>query len=163
MYLIVATGQDWGIGKDGGLLVENPVDMKFFREKTAGGVVVMGRKTLESFPGGKPLKNRVNIVLTRNPAFAREGVITAHSAQEVRERIGRYEDRPVWIIGGEQIYRMFLNDCTRAYVTRMRQSFAADTWFPDLDQAPDWVLAEEGEEQEYAGIRFAFCVYERRK
>lgn len=161
MYLIVATGLDWGIGKDGGLLVENPVDMKFFREKTTDGVVVMGRKTLESFPGGNPLKNRVNIVLTRNPDFNREGVLTAQSADEVRELIRQYEGRQVWIIGGEQIYRMFLDDCTRAYVTRMRQSFAADTWFPNLDQAPDWVLAEEGEEQTYAGIQFAFCVYER--
>ena len=162
MYLIVATGRDWAIGKDGGLLVENPVDMKFFRETTMGKVVIMGRKTLESFPGGTPLKNRVNIVLTRNEDFEREGAIIAHSPDEVRKLVKDYGEDQVFVIGGEQIYRAFLKDCTKAYVTRMRQSFPADTWFPNLDQDPEWELAKESEEMEWNGLRFAFCTYERK-
>lgn len=162
MYLIVATGRDWAIGRDGGLLVENPVDMKFFRETTMGKVVIMGRKTLESFPGGTPLKNRVNIVLTRNEDFEREGAIIAHSPDEVRKLVKDYGEDQVFVIGGEQIYRAFLKDCTKAYVTRMRQTFPADTWFPDLDQDPEWELAEKSEIMEWNGIQFTFCTYERK-
>jgi len=161
MYAIVTTGKDWAIGCDGGLLVENPVDMKFFRETTSGKVVVMGRKTLESFPEGKPLKNRVNIVLTRNMEFRREGVVTAHSEDEVRELVKDYAEGEVFLIGGEQIYRAFLRDCTKAYVTRMENTFPADTWFPNLEEDPEWELESESEPMAYGELRFTFCVYVR--
>ena len=162
MYLIVATDRNWAIGKDGGLLVSNPADMKYFRETTMGKTVVMGRKTLETFPGGKPLKDRVNIVITRNKNFCREGVVTAHSREDVLQLVQDLPEDQVFIIGGEQIYRMFLNDCSRAYVTRMRQTFPADTWFPNLDEDPSWELWEESEEVECQGVTFTFCVYRKK-
>ena len=132
MQMIVAAAKNWAIGKGGDLLWHLPEDMKFFRRMTTGNVVVMGRKTLDSFPGGKPLKNRTNLVLTRDRAFSRD------------------------------IYRQFLPLCDTAYVTRVDRDFAADTYFPDLDKNPEWELSYEGEQMEWEGLNFAFTTYKRR-
>ena len=117
MNLIVAVDKNWAIGKDNKLLVSIPDDMKFFRETTTGKVVVMGRKTLESFPNGKPLKNRVNIVLTRDPNYEVKDAIIVHSKEELDEELKKYNQDDIFVIGGESIYRMMLNDCKRAFVT----------------------------------------------
>ena len=100
MNLIVAVDEKWGIGKDGGLLAHLPEDMKYFRETTRGRTVVMGRRTLESFPGGKPLKNRVNMVLSRDEAYAPEGVRVYHSVEDVLEALRDCREEDVFIIGG---------------------------------------------------------------
>ena len=162
MQMIVAAAINWAIGKGGDLLWHLPEVMKFFRRMTTGNVVVMGRKTLDSFPGGKPLKNRTNLVLTRDRAFSREGVFTAHSQEEALEILRAYEPERIFVAGGGDIYRQFLPLCDTAYVTRVDRDFAADTYFPDLDKNPEWELSYEGEQMEWEGLNFAFTTYKRR-
>ncbi|MDO4530466.1 MAG: dihydrofolate reductase [Bacillota bacterium] len=161
MNLIVAVDEKWGIGRDGDLLQRISADMKYFREKTTGNVMVMGRKTLESFPNKKPLPNRVNIVLTANKAYEAEGVVLCHDMADLPEVLKGYSDKEIFIVGGGSIYAQLLPMCKRAYVTKICNTYPADTFFPDLDAHPDWVLAEKGEEQEENGIRFSFDLYVR--
>ena len=161
MNLIVAVDRNWAIGKDNKLLVSIPDDMKFFRETTTGKVVVMGRKTLESFPNGKPLKNRVNIVLTRDPKYSVDGAIIVHSREELDKELNKYDSNDIYVIGGESIYRLLLDDCHRAFVTYVDYSYDADTYFPNLDEKSEWKLAEESEEQTYYDIEFYFRTYTR--
>ena len=161
MNLIVSVDQNWGIGRDGKLLFFLPADMKFFRETTQGGVVVMGRGTFESLPGKRPLKNRVNIILSGNTALTPEGFLVCYSIEEVRRTIEKYDNDTVFIIGGESLYREFLGDCATAYVTKVERSVPADRYLPNLDQLPDWRLVFESEPQEHEGISFRFCTYRR--
>ena len=130
MNLIVAVDKNWAIGKDNKLLVSIPDDMKFFRETTTGKVVVMGRKTLESFPNGKPLKNRVNIVLTRDPNYEVKDAIIVHSKDELDKELKKYNQEDIFVIGGESIYRLMLDDCQKAFVTYVDYAYDADTYFP---------------------------------
>ncbi len=159
MNLIVAVDKNWAIGKNNKLLVSIPDDMKFFRETTTGKVVVMGRKTLESFPNGKPLKNRVNIVLTRDENYEVKDAIMVHSKDELMEELKKYNTDDIFVIGGESIYRMLLDDCSRAFVTYVDYAYDADTYFPNLDEDDSWKLAEESEEQTYYDIEFYFRTY----
>ncbi len=171
---IVAVTQDWGIGADGGMLCSLPEDMAFFRTQTKGAVVIMGRATLDSFPGGRPLKGRVNIVLTRDESFSREGVVVVHTvaqalsaaADAVVEKIAEGCCAPeVYVIGGEQVYRQLLPWCTMAWVTRMETLVPADRFFPDLDQEDGWRIDGQGEEMtsEKNGVKYRFCRYVNEK
>ena len=163
MHIIVAADKNWAIGRNNELLVRISNDMKNFRRLTEGNVVVMGRKTLESFPGGRPLKNRINIVLTRNEAYHPEGVTVCRSREETLKLLNAYAPEDVFILGGGMIYREFLADCEKAYVTHIFADFEADTDFPNLDADPAWHLAETGERREDNGIFYEFRVYERRR
>lgn len=163
MNLIVAVDKNWGIGYQNKLLVSIPEDMKFFRSETSGKVVVMGRKTLESFPNGLPLKNRTNIVLTKNPSYQVKGAIVCHSVEEVLEELKNYLTEDVYIIGGDSIYREFLPYCDVAHVTRIDHAYAADAYFPDIEKMPEWVLTGESEEKTYFDLEFTFCRYEKRE
>ena len=138
MNMIVAADKNWAIGKNNQLLVSIPADMKMFREQTTGKVVVMGRKTLETFPGGLPLKNRLNIVLTRNRKLQVPGAVIVHSVDELLERIKDYPEDDVYCIGGDSIYRQLLPYCRKAFVTRIDFAYEADTFFPNLDEMPEW-------------------------
>ncbi len=159
MNLIVAVDRNWAIGKDNKLLVSIPDDMKFFRETTTGKVVVMGRKTLESFPNGKPLKNRVNIVLTRDPNYTVKDAIVVHSKDELDAELKKYNSDDIFVIGGESIYRLLLDECRCAFVTYVDYAYDADTYFQNLDEKPEWKLYEESEEQTYYDIEFYFRTY----
>ena len=161
MKLIVAVDANWGIGCKNELLVRIPSDQRFFRETTTGNVVVMGRKTLESFPGGKPLKDRVNIVLTKENRSGEYGEVIVHSIEEAMEEIKKYPEKSIYIIGGETIYRQFLPFCDVAYVTKIDHAYEADAYFPNLDEDSEWKLAEESEEQTYFDITYTFATYER--
>lgn len=161
MKAIVAVSKNLGIGYENDLLYNIPEDKKFFRSMTLGKVVVMGRKTLESMPGGKPLKDRTNIVLTRNNDYAPEGVTVCHSAEELMKQLEDYESDDVMIIGGAEIYKLLLPHCDTAYVTRINDEKPADKFFPDLDSDKDWLLTESSEEKEYEGISYSFCTYRR--
>ena len=152
MNLIVNVDSNWAIGYRGKLLVSIPEDMKFFRSETTGKVVVLGRKTLDTFPGGQPLKNRTNIILTRNPNYQVKGAIICHSVEEVLEELKKYNSEDVYIIGGDSIYKEFLPYCD-----------VADAWFPNLEEDPAWVLTGESEEKTYFDLEFRFCRYERRE
>lgn len=162
MNLIVAVDRNWAIGKDNALLESIPDDMKFFRETTTGNVVVMGRKTLESFPGGRPLKNRTNIVLTNNRAFEREGAIIVHSMDQLDDVLSQFDSDRIFVIGGASIYRLLLNRCDTAYITKIHHAYDADTWFPNLDEKPEWELAECSDTKEYQDLTYCFCTYKKR-
>ena len=163
MNLIVNVDSNWAIGYRGKLLVSIPEDMKFFRSETTGKVVVLGRKTLDTFPGGQPLKNRTNIILTRNPNYQVKGAIICHSVEEVLEELKKYNSEDVYIIGGDSIYKEFLPYCDVAHVTRTDHVYDADAWFPNLEEDPAWVLTGESEEKTYFDLEFRFFRYERRE
>ena len=162
---IVAVCDDWGIGRDGDMVVANKADMRHFVAHTSGCTVVMGRRTLESFPGGRPLKNRRNIVLTRDVSFMREGAEVAHSVPEALAMLA--PDERAWVVGGGEVYRQLLPYCTRAVVTKNHCVRPADAYFPNLDDDPAWHVAAadgpyvvapgEGD----AGVPFEFVTYER--
>ena len=163
MNIIVAVDKNWGIGKDNQLLVSIPADMKFFRSTTTGKVVVMGRKTLESFPNGLPLKNRTNIVLTQNMDYRVKDAIICHSVDEVLKELKQYDSEDVYVIGGESIYRQMLPYCDVAHVTKMDYVYQADTYFPNLDEDPEWEIAADSEEKTYFDLEYRFLLYVRKK
>ena len=163
MNLMVAADRRWGIGRKGQLLVSIPEDKKLLREETLGKVVVMGRKTLESLPGGQPLHGRTNIVLTINPDYKVKGALLCHSVGEVLARLQEYLPEDIFILGGQSIYEQFLPYCRIAHVTWIDYIYDADTYFPDLDADPDWKLVLESEEQTYFDICYEFRMYERKR
>ena len=161
MKAIVVVDENWGIGREGGLLVHLSGDLKYFKQKTMGKSMVLGRKTLESFPGGKPLPGRPNLVLTRNPEYQPEGVQIFNSKEELMEYLGP-DTENVFVCGGENIYRQFLEDCDQFYVTKIYDSYPADRSFPNLDEREDMEITWESEVQEEKGIRYQFFEYTRK-
>ena len=163
MNMILSADNNWAIGLNNKLLVSIPADMKFFRQTTTGNVVVMGRKTLESFPGGLPLKNRTNIVLTRNENYKVKDAIIVHSIEELMEELKKYPAEDVYCIGGDTIYKQLLPYCDAAQVTKIDFAYIADSYFPNLDEDPQWHVAAESEEQTYFDLEYKFVRYERNK
>ena len=162
MNIIVAVDKNWAIGYQNKLLNSIPEDMNFFRETTTGKVVVMGRKTLESFPNGRPLKNRVNIVITNQKDYEVPGAVVLHSVEEALEYVKQYNSDDVYVIGGESIYEQMLPYCDVAHVTVMDYAYQADTWFPNLDQMDDFVVAADSEEKTYFDLEYCFKMYVRK-
>ena len=163
MNLIAAVDRNWAIGKNNELLVRIPMDQMFFRETTTGKVVVMGRKTLESFPNGLPRKNRTNIVLTHNPNYAVKDAIIVHSLDELHEELKKYNSEDIYVIGGEKIYEQLLDECDVAHITKIDYAYDADAHFPNLDEKPEWVVTADSVEQTYFDLEFYFYKYESRK
>ena len=163
MNIIVAEDSNWGIGKNNQLLVSIPADMKMFRQETTGKVVIMGRKTLESFPNGLPLKNRTNIVLTGNKNYKANGAIIVHTIEELLEEIKKYPSDEVYCIGGDSVYKQLLPYCDTAHVTKIDFAYEADSHFPNLDEMPEWKITAESEEQTYFDLEYTFVKYERVK
>ena len=161
LNLIVAVDQAWSIGKDGRLLVRIPADQQLFMRETTGKTVIMGRKTLESLPGGLPLAKRENIVLSKDESFRVKGASVARTVEEALELVKDKNPRDVFVIGGESIYRQFLPYCQTAHVTWIDYRYDADTRFPNLDEEPGWRLAQESEEQTYFDLCYYFRRYER--
>lgn len=162
MNVIAAVDNRWAIGKGNKLLVSIPADMKYFREMTTGHVVVMGRKTLESFPNKKPLPNRVNIVMTRDASYAADGAIIVHSEEELTEALAPYDTKDIFVIGGQSIYDLLIDKCDVAYITKIDYVYDADAYFPNLDERTGWSVAEESEEQTYFDLAYKFMRYEKR-
>lgn len=160
MNLIAAVDQNWGIGLKNQLLVRIPEDMKYFRQMTTGKVVVMGRKTLESFPGGQPLSNRTNIVLTTDQNYQKKDAIVVHSLEELFHKLQQYPSEDVFVIGGESIYRQLLDHCEIAYITKIDYEYQADAWFPNLDELPQWEITAKSEEQTYFDLEYYFLKYQ---
>ncbi len=160
LHAIVAVCDDWGIGKDGGMIVSNREDMRSFVAHTKGHTVLMGRKTLESFPSARPLVDRRNVVVTRDTSYRPEGVEAARNLEEALELV--HDDEEVWVIGGGEIYRELVPLCATAVVTKNHCVRDADTFFPDLDADPAWSVAhvEEGGITK-DGVSFEFVTYER--
>lgn len=158
MNAIAAVDRNWGIGRDNGLLVHLPGDLKYYKEKTRGKVIVVGRKTLESFPGGRPLPDRVNIVLSASPDFVRDDCVVCRTKEDVMEELAKYDGEQVFICGGESVYRLFLEDCDKVYVTKIDGDFEADTFFPNMDEL-DYEIDWQSELQEDGGITYRFLRY----
>ena len=158
MNVIVAADENWAIGKNGDQLVYISEDLKRFKALTLGHPVILGRKTLATFPGGRPLKGRRNLILSRNPDFAPEG------AEVFRDMEALLAEAPgdAFVIGGASVYQALLDQCDTAYVTRIEKAFPeADCWFPDLNRRPEWRVVEEGPEQESGGVKFRYVTYQR--
>ena len=160
MNLIVAVDRSWAIGRDGDQLCYISADLKRFQALTTGHTVILGRKTLATFPGGRPLKNRRNLILSRTPGFAPEGAQVFSGLEELLAEA----EEDSFVIGGASVYRALLPRCDTAYVTKIDAAFpGADAFFPDLDADPHWVAAEEGEPLEQEGLAFRYVTYRRVK
>ena len=159
MELIVAVYEDWGIGKDGTQPVALSADRKFFRATTKGAAVIVGRRTIEDFPGKQPLPGRVNIALTRTMQVI-PGFTVCTSPEEAAERSKTAER--TFVIGGGSIYRQMLPYCDAAYITKVHTTPESDTFFPNLDQDPAWYLAETLQSGEENGIPYEMLLYKRR-
>ena len=161
MNLIVAVDENWAIGNKGDLLVRIPNDQKMFRMETTGKVVVLGRKTLDTFPQKQPLPNRTNIILSHNPKYTVKDAIVVHSMEELLEELRKYSSEDVYIIGGDSIYQQMLPYCNVAHVTWIEHTYEADSYFPNLDTDPEWKLTAESDELTYFDIAYYFRKYER--
>ncbi len=157
MQAIVAVSRSWGIGKDGQLLFHISADLQRFKSLTTGHTVVMGRKTLQSLPGGRGLPNRRSLVLTRQESFTPERAETVHSLAELLALAGD----EAFVIGGQEVYEQLLPYCTRAYVTKVFADVPADAFFPNLDEGPLWRAVSTGEMQEENGLIFQYVEYQR--
>lgn len=162
MNLIANVDNNWAIGKNNQLLVRIPADMKSFRETTTDKVVVMGRKTLESFPNGQPLKNRTNIVLTHDKSYQVKDAIVVYSMEELQEELEKYASGDIYIIGGESIYRQLVDACDVAHITKVDYAYDADAYFPNLDEKPEWEITQDSEEQTYFDLIYHFYKYEKK-
>ena len=160
-HMIVAVDNRWAIGNKNRLLVSIPNDMKHFREETTGKVIVLGRKTLETFPQGLPLQNRENIILSGNPAFKVRGATVVNSLEQLLDTLKKYPPEDVYIVGGESIYRQLLPYCDTVQVTKIDHTYEADAYFPDLDADKEWFLAEDSDELTYFDISYNFLKYRR--
>jgi dihydrofolate reductase len=159
MQAILSADLNWGIGYRGELLMRVPEDMKRFRDMTTGKVVVMGRKTLESLPGEKPLKDRINIVLSKTAQYSDDGLVLCRSTEELFRELEKYPPDDIFVIGGEAIYTLLLPYCSKVYVTRFEKEFLADRYFPNLDTMEDWELVEESERHYYKDLSFKYLTY----
>ena len=159
MNVIAVVDQNWAIGKDGDQLIYISQDLKNFKALTLGHPVILGRKTLTTFPGGRPLKGRRNIILSRNPDFAPEG---AEVCPDV-EHVLNIAPEDAFVIGGASVYHALLDACDTAYITKLEAQWPADCWFPNLDEKPEWELVETSEPMEEKGVTFRFTRYERKK
>ena len=157
MNVIVAVDANWAIGLDGDQLCYIPADLKRFQKLTTGHPVLLGRKTLATFPGGRPLKNRRNLILSTNPDFAPEGGEVFRSLEEALEACP--ED--TFVIGGESVYNAALDRCDVAYVTKIEKAFEADRYFPNLDNDPNWVVVEEEGPFQHEELTFTYVTYKR--
>ena len=159
MNAIAAVSLDWGIGKGSDLLFHIREDMQRFRSLTSGGCVIMGRKTLDSMPGGKPLPKRRNIVITRSPDFSREGVEVAHSLQDALDLAAGDDPDKVWVIGGGEIYAAMLPYCRLCYLTRVYARPECDVFFPNLDTKPVWQILRSGPIVSDGALDYQFIEY----
>ena len=158
MNLIVAVDRNWAIGKDGDQLVYLSEDLKHFKALTTGHPVILGRKTLATFPGGRPLKGRRNMILSRNPGFAPEGAEVFQNLPALLEAAP--ED--AFVLGGASVYAALLDKCDAAYVTKIEASFPGpDCFFPNLDRLPQWHVTDEGPTLEEQGLQFRYVTYRR--
>ena len=160
IYAIVHADKEWGIGKGNDMMFSLPKDMKFFRETTMGHTVVMGGKTLRSFPNQKPLKNRVNIVLTRGQVC--DECVIVRSYEELFEEMKARKNEQIFVIGGGEIYKALLPYCHGAYVTKVDAIGGAEVFFPNLDEHPDFVCVEESVPMDDNGLTIRFTKYENK-
>ena len=162
MNAIVAVDNNWAIGNKGKLLVSIPNDMKRFREITTGKVVVLGRKTMATFPNGMPLKNRTNIVLTKDEKYKAGDAVVVHSIDELLEELKKYNTEDVYIIGGDSVYKQMLPYVDTCEVTKFNYCYEADSYFPNLEKDDEWKKTGESEEFTYFDTEYTFERWKRK-
>ena len=162
MNLIASAARNWAIGYENKLLVRIPEDMRRFREMTMGKVVVMGRKTLESLPGKKPLSGRINVVCSKTWKGEVPGIFFVSGKEKAMEFLKQFPREDIYIMGGAQIYRLFLPECSTAYITRLEQNFTGDAFLPDLEKEKDWKLEKEGMKRSYSGLEYTYQMFVRK-
>ena len=163
MNIIAAVDRNWAIGQKGRLLVSIPNDQKHFREETIGKVVVLGRRTLQTFPQGMPLQGRTNIILSKDRSYQVKGATVVHSIEELLRELEKYPTEDVYCIGGESVYVQLLPYCDTAHITRIDHAYEADAHFPNLDRDSEWEITADSDEQTYFDIAYTFLKYERKK
>ncbi len=163
MNMIVAVDKNWGIGNEGSLLVSIPADHRFFRSVTLGKTVIFGRKTMQTFPGGRALSGRRNILLTRKEDFSAPNMEVAHSIEELLELIKEVPEEDIYVIGGASVYEQLLPYCDTIHVTKIDESYKADAFFPNLDELPEFEITQDSDEQSYFDLTYTFLKYERKK
>lgn len=159
MKCIAAVDNNWAIGFKGKLLVSIPNDQKMFRNETIGKVIVLGRKTLETFPNGLPLKGRLNIILSRDPNYKVKDAVVVHNDDELFGELKKYESDDIYIIGGESVYKRYVKYCDTAIITKIDQAYESDAFFPNLDEDDDWKMVAESEEMTYFSVEYTFREY----
>lgn len=159
MKCIVAVDENWAIGCDNQLLKSIPEDMKYFKSKTMGNVVIMGRTTFWTLSNKRALPGRVNIVLSTQAEFRPENVTRCSSIQELREELNKYPEKEHFVIGGAMVYQELLPYCESCLVTRMKASFPADRHFENLEEHPDWIRTWEETHVTADGLEYSFCQY----
>ena len=161
MNIIAAVDNNWAIGRDGHLLVSIPNDMKLFRQETEGKVIILGRKTLATFPGKRPLENRKNIILSEDRELQVKDALVLNSVEEVLNEVKKYRSEDVYVVGGASIYEQFLPYCDVAHITKIDFEYFADRHMPNLDIDSEWKITEESDEQTYFDLCYTFTKYER--
>ena len=163
MNAIVAVDSNWAIGNKGQLLIRIPADQKMFKAETLGGVVVLGRKTMDTFPGRRPLPERTNIILSTQKDYAVKDAVVVHSVEQLVDELKSYPSEKIYIIGGDSVYKQMLPYCDTVHVTKIDREYEADAYFPNLDEDPDWEITATSEEQVYFDTTYTFIKYERVK
>lgn len=161
MNIIAAVDNNWAIGRDGHLLVSIPNDMKLFRQETEGKVIILGRKTLATFPGKRPLENRKNIILSEDRELQVKDALVLNSVEEVLNEVKKYRSEDVYVVGGASIYEQFLPYCDVAHITKIDFEYFADRHMPNLDRDSEWKITKESDEQTYFDLCYTFTKYER--
>lgn len=161
MNIVVTVDENWAIGGKDGLLVQIPADLRNQQRLTAGGIMVMGRKTFQAMPQGAPVYGTDSIVLSENASYSAKGAKTVHSKDELLAALNDAKEKEVFVLGGESIYRLLLSHCDTAYVTMVEKAYAASRYFENLDESGEWKLTEESEEQTYFDMTYYFRKYER--
>lgn len=159
MKFIAAVDKNWAIGNKGRLLIRISEDQRNFRQTTMGHVVVLGRKTLEEFPGGRPLKGRSNIILSRNPEYTVEDAVVVHSMDELFAELAKYDTDDIFVIGGQTIYDELIPYCDEAVITKIDREFEADAFIPDLDKMDNWNVTDERPGEDVSEVNFTFVTY----
>lgn len=162
MNILVTVDERWAIGNQDKLLVQIPRNQKLFMEETAGKVVVVGRKALQTFPQGMPLQGRTTIVLSKKAGLKIKGATVVSSIEALLKELKKYPDEDIYIAGGESIYAQLLPYCSVAHVTKIDHVYAANKYFPNLDKDPEWEITAESDEQTYFDIAYEFLRYERK-
>lgn len=161
MNLIVAVDKNWAIGNDGELLEIIEGDMQNFKKTTTGKIIIVGRETLKTFPNGSPLKNRTNIILTKDKNFKIANGIIVNSVDELLEKIKAFNLEDIYVVGGASVYQQLLPYVNTAYVTKFYKEHPADKYLPNLDLMPEWKLSETSEIYKENDIEYTFNIYKR--
>ena len=161
MKFIAAVDKNWAIGNKGRLLVRISEDQKNFRNETMGHVVVLGRKTLEEFPGGRPLKGRTNIILSGNPEYTVDGAVVVHSLDELFVELKKYDSDDIYVIGGQTVYDALIPYCDTGIITKINEEFDADAYIPNLDKISGWEVADNRPGDDLSQYDFSFVTYKK--